>query len=134
LTGSARHSSHVPAVVAHRGYSAVAPENTLAAIAAAGRLDVDWIEIDVSTSRDGVPYVLHDVTVDRTTSGTGALAALDASEVDALDAGSWFSPAFAGQPVPRLAAVVELGVPLLVELKAGEIEPVAACCALRTRR
>jgi glycerophosphoryl diester phosphodiesterase len=112
-------------VIAHRGYSAVAPENTLAAIAAAARLDVDWIEIDVSASRDGIPYVLHDATLDRTTSGTGALAALDSSEVDALDAGTWFSPAFAGQRVPRLAEVVDLAVPLLVEIKAGETAPIA---------
>jgi glycerophosphoryl diester phosphodiesterase len=115
----------VPAVVAHRGYSAVAPENTLAAIAAAGRLDVEWIEIDVSTSRDGVPYVLHDATVNRTTSGSGALAELDSADVDALDAGSWFSPAYAGQRVPSLTSVVELGVPLLVEVKAGDLTEIA---------
>jgi glycerophosphoryl diester phosphodiesterase len=118
-----------PLVIAHRGYSAVAPENTLAAIAAAARCGADWTEIDVAVSLDGVPYLLHDTTVDRTTSGTGALVEQASPALDALDAGAWFSPAFAGQRLPRLEAALALGAPLLVELKAGPVEPVVALLA-----
>lgn len=108
-----------PRVIAHRGHSSVAPENTLAAIAAASAADL--VEIDVDTSADGVPFVLHDATLDRTTDGTGALREHEAAYVDGLDAGSWFSPAFAGQRVPRLTAAVALcaarGARLLLEVK-----------------
>jgi glycerophosphoryl diester phosphodiesterase len=114
----------VPKVVAHRGYSSVAPENTLAAVASGARSGADWVEIDVATSADGHPYVLHDATVDRTTDGTGALAALTAPTLDALDAGSWFAPAFAGQPLPRmdpvLAEVQRGTADLLLEIKGPE--------------
>jgi glycerophosphoryl diester phosphodiesterase len=97
----------------------VAPENTLAAIAAASTADL--VEIDVDTSADGVPYVLHDATLDRTTDGTGALREHGSHHLDGLDAGSWFSPAFAGQRVPRLSAALRLsaarGARLLLEVK-----------------
>ena len=113
-----------PHVVAHRGYSSVAPENTLAAVASGWRSGADWVEIDVATSADGEPYVLHDNTVDRTTDGTGALPALTAPYLDELDAGSWFSPAFAGQVLPRMAPVldeIDLGTAdLLLEIKGPE--------------
>jgi glycerophosphoryl diester phosphodiesterase len=108
-----------PYVIAHRGHSSVAPENTLAAIASASAADL--VEIDVDTSADGVPYVLHDATLDRTTDGTGALREHASAYVDGLDAGSWFSPAFAGQRVPRLTAAARLsaarGARLLLEVK-----------------
>jgi glycerophosphoryl diester phosphodiesterase len=114
----------VPRVVAHRGYSSVTPENTLAATAAGARSGADWVEIDVATSADGVPYVLHDNTVDRTTAGTGALPALQSSYLDGLEAGSWFSPAFTGQPLPRFDAMLDefLRGPseLLLEIKGPE--------------
>jgi glycerophosphoryl diester phosphodiesterase len=111
-----------PAVVAHRGHSAVAPENTLAAVAAARRARADWIEVDVRTSTDGVPVVIHDRTVDRTTGGTGAVAELTAAQLTALDAGSWFSAdGFGGEPVPTFAGVLDdmrrRGGRLLVEIK-----------------
>ena len=97
----------VPRVVAHRGYSSVAPENTLAAYAAGARSGADWVEIDVATSADGVPYVLHDNTVDRTTPGTGALPALQSGYLDGLEAGSWFTPAFGEQPLPRFDPMLD---------------------------
>lgn len=107
--------------VAHRGWSGAAPENTLAAIKLAMSMpEVQWIEIDVQLSRDGVPVVIHDYTVDRTTNGRGAVANLTAAELGALDAGSWMSPAFRGEPVPRFEQVLELTVGrcrLNVELK-----------------
>jgi glycerophosphoryl diester phosphodiesterase len=114
----------VPRVVAHRGYSSVAPENTLAAVASGARSGADWVEIDVATSADGVPYVLHDNTVDRTTEGTGALPSLQSAYLDGLDAGSWFTPAFTGQPLPRFDPMLEeyLRGPadLLLEIKGPE--------------
>ncbi|WP_027931253.1 glycerophosphodiester phosphodiesterase [Amycolatopsis thermoflava] len=114
----------LPLTVAHRGYSAVAPENTLAAIEAGIRAGAEYVEIDAQTTRDGVPVVMHDNTVDRTTPGTGDISTLTAAQVTALDAGSWFSPAFAGQRVPTLGQVLDLvrtsGSTLLLEIKGPE--------------
>ncbi len=107
--------------VAHRGYSAVAPENTLAALAAAIRGGATFLEFDVRTTADGVPVVFHDRTVDRTTDGSGHVWELTVDEVRALDAGSWFSPAYAGVRVPLLTEVLDLvptpGPQLLLEIK-----------------
>jgi glycerophosphoryl diester phosphodiesterase len=105
--------------VAHRGYSAIAPENTLPALAAAGPAGATLVEFDVRTTADGVPVVIHDRTVDRTTNGTGAVWELTIDEVRALDAGSWFSPAYGGVRVPLLAEVLDLlaGSRLLLEIK-----------------
>lgn len=127
-----------PAVIAHRGYSAVAPQNTLAAVEAACRAGVDAVEIDLQPTADGVGAVIHDETVDATTDGTGKVAALTSDEVLRLDAGARFSPVFAGQRVPTLDAV--LGVlarhpetDLLLELKGSwsteQVERVAATIA-----
>jgi glycerophosphoryl diester phosphodiesterase len=94
--------------VAHRGYSAIAPENTLPALAAGALAGATLIEFDVRTTADGVPMVIHDRTVDRTTDGTGHVWELTLDEIRALDAGSWFSPAYAGVRVPLLAEVLDL--------------------------
>ena len=94
--------------IAHRGYSAVAPENTLPALAAAVLGGATFVEFDVRTTADGVPVVIHDRTVDRTTSGTGHVRDLSLDEVRELDAGSWFSPAYAGARVPTLAETLDL--------------------------
>ncbi|GID25894.1 glycerophosphodiester phosphodiesterase [Paractinoplanes brasiliensis] len=106
-------------IVAHRGYSALAPENTLPAFAAAVLGGATLIEFDVRTTADDVPVVIHDRTLDRTTSGSGHVWDLPYSEVAAADAGSWFSPAYAGTRVPTLAAVLELlaDASLLLEIK-----------------
>jgi glycerophosphoryl diester phosphodiesterase len=104
--------------VAHRGYSAVAPENTLPAMAAAALAGATYVEFDVRTTADGVPVVIHDRTVDRTTDGTGHIWELTLEQVRGLDAGSWFSPAFAGVRVPLLAELLDLPMPaLLLEIK-----------------
>ncbi|MDW5597255.1 glycerophosphodiester phosphodiesterase family protein [Conexibacter stalactiti] len=94
--------SAYPRNIAHRGYSSLAPENTLAASAAGARAGADWVETDVLTNAEGVPYISHDGTVDRTTDGTGAVAALTSSYLDTLDAGSWFAPAYRGQRMETL--------------------------------
>ena len=91
---------------AHRGASAVAPENTLAAFVAALAAGADGIELDVHLTRDGVPVVIHDETVDRTTNGSGRIRDLSHAEIDALDAGNWFGPQWRGEKVPTLADVL----------------------------
>jgi glycerophosphoryl diester phosphodiesterase len=89
-------------IVCHRMANEHAPENTFAAAQLCVDWGVDYVEADVWTSRDGVFYLMHDFTVDRTTNGTGYILALTSSEIDRLDAGSWFGPQFAGEKVPRL--------------------------------
>lgn len=111
-----------PQVVAHRGNSSVAPQNTLAALEAAWRAGADSIEIDLQLSADGAAVVIHDDTVDATTDGSGAVHDLDLVELRRLDAGSWFSPAYTGQRVPTFAEVTAFlvarrGIDLLLELK-----------------
>ncbi|MFT4258197.1 glycerophosphodiester phosphodiesterase [Microbacterium sp.] len=96
------------AVVAHRGASTMAPENTLPAIAAAADAHADYVEIDIRMSSDGVPVVIHDSTVDRTTDGTGSVSALTLAELQRLDAGSWFSQEYAGIRIPTLEQVLAL--------------------------
>ena len=89
-------------IVCHKGANEQAPENTFAA----ARLCVDWgidyVEIDVNTSKDGVLYLMHGPEVDRTTNGSGLIVTLLSEEIDQLDAGSWFAPRFAGERVLRL--------------------------------
>ncbi|MBD7917828.1 glycerophosphodiester phosphodiesterase [Cellulomonas sp. Sa3CUA2] len=109
-------------VVAHRGSSWVAPQNTLAAFESAARAGADAIELDVQLTADGHVVVIHDDTLDATTSGSGRLDGTTLADVRALDAGSWFSPAYAGQRVPLLEEVVDLllrhpSVDLLCEVK-----------------
>jgi glycerophosphoryl diester phosphodiesterase len=96
-----------PAIIAHRGASAAAPENTLAAFNLAVALNADAVELDVKLSKDGVPVVMHDATVDRTTDGKGRVSDLTLADLKALDAGSWKEAKFAGERVPRLAEVFE---------------------------
>lgn len=107
---------------AHRGYSAVAPENTLAAFRAAETAGADGIELDIQLSRDGIPVVLHDETVDRTTDGRGTASDFTLPELRELDAGFWFDPAFAGEPLPSLEEVLawaEGRLRLNLEIKAA---------------
>jgi len=94
---------NMPALINHRGASAQAPENTLAAVKRAAELGAQWIEFDVCLTRDGVPVVIHDNSVNRTTNGRGKVARLPYHEIAKLDAGSWFSDAFANERVPTLA-------------------------------
>lgn len=96
-----------PLLWAHRGASAQAPENTLSAFAIACAAGADGLELDVHLSRDGAAVVLHDETVDRTTNGRGLVANFTLRELQELDAGSWFSPRFAGERLPSLVEVLE---------------------------
>jgi glycerophosphoryl diester phosphodiesterase len=97
----------IPRLVCHRGASLIAPENTFAAADAALDKGAHMIELDVRESADGVLYVLHDLTLDRTTDGTGPIHHHSAAEIDALDAGRWFGSEFEGQRIPRLDAYLD---------------------------
>jgi glycerophosphoryl diester phosphodiesterase len=94
-------------VIAHRGASAYAPENTLAAFDLALQLGCRHLELDVDLSRDGQIVVMHDDTVDRTTGGTGPVGSHTLAELRALDAGAWFGPPFAGERIPTYAEILE---------------------------
>lgn len=97
-----------PSVVAHRGLSATAPENTLAAFLSAIDAGVDAIELDVHVTRDDRVVVIHDRTLQRTTTGNGPVRSYTSAEIAAFDAGSWFDPQFASERVPHLAEVLAL--------------------------
>ena len=108
-------------VQAHRGASAIAPENTIAAFRAAAEQGAKWVELDVALSADGELIVIHDDSVDRTSSGTGNLGTLTAAEIAILDGGAWFAPRFAGERIPTLSEVItalgEIGLNINVEIK-----------------
>lgn len=96
-----------PYVIAHRGISARAPENTAAAFGLAFRHPaIKMIELDVRLSRDGSPVVIHDRTLQRTTTGNGAVRNYTLDELLSFDAGSWFHPSFAGERIPVLLDVL----------------------------
>ncbi len=94
-----------PQWVAHRGAGKLAPENTLAAFELGARHGYRMFECDVKLSADGVPFLLHDATLDRTTNGNGPANALTWAQLKELDAGSWHSPAYEGEPLTRLDTV-----------------------------
>ncbi|UVI32900.1 glycerophosphodiester phosphodiesterase [Paenibacillus spongiae] len=108
-------------IVAHRGWSGAAPENTLAAFKLAlSDADIACIELDVHLSKDGVPVVIHDHTLDRTTNGTGFVQSLTYEELRSLDAGSWYAPQYHDEKLPTLEEVLLLTkgrCRLAVELK-----------------
>lgn len=111
-----------PELMAHRGNSALAPENTLAAFGRALDTPAQWIELDVHLTADGQVVVMHDATVNRTTNGSGAIVDLTLSQLKALDAGSWFGAEFTNERVPTLAEVVALvgkRIRLNVEIKSA---------------
>lgn len=114
-------------LIAHRGYSATAPENTLASFQAALEQPIMGVEFDVHLSADGIPVVIHDASVDRTTNGQGKVAEKTLAQLQALDAGSWFDSRFAKETIPTLAEVLALfsGTPvqLYIELKSPQNWP-----------
>lgn len=120
--------------IGHRGGAfGVAPDNTLASVQRAIDDGIPVIEIDTRLSADGVPILLHDATVDRTTDGTGEAAGLTVSALKLLDAGSWFDPSFAGQRIPTVQEVMALAKGKLIlyfDLKVpGQIAGIQAAAA-----
>jgi len=130
-----------PLIFAHRGGAGLAPENTLVAFRHALALGVDGLELDVHLSRDGVPVVIHDRTVDRTTSGRGPVAKISADALAALDAAAHFG-ADRGYPfrdrghgVPTLAAVLDAcpATRVIIEMKDGTAALAGAVVAVVRR-
>jgi glycerophosphoryl diester phosphodiesterase len=106
-------------VIAHRGASGTRPENTMVAFRRAVELGSHMIELDVQLTRDGEVVVIHDWTLGRTTTGRGRVHRWALRELQALDAGTWFDTAYAGERVPTLAEVLDaVPIPINVELKA----------------
>ncbi len=110
-----------PRIQAHRGAGALAPENTLAAIRHSYRLGFRAIEVDARLTRDEVPVLFHDRTLERTTDGRGAVAETMAAEIARLDAGQWFGPQYRGERVPTLAETIAFcraqGICMNLEIK-----------------
>lgn len=134
-------ASHRPLIIAHRGYSALAPENTLESFRLALGAGADLVELDYYHSRDGVPMVFHDSTLDRTSDAVRrwgekkvSPSSRSADELASLDVGSWFHPRHAGLRLPRLSEALDLiqsnGV-TLVERKGGDA---ATCVRLLAER
>ncbi len=96
-----------PFLWAHRGASCCTPENTMMAFAAAVECGADGIELDIHLTRDGIPVVIHDETLQRTTGGYGPVAARTWQQLQQLDAGSWFAAEFAGETIPSLEEVLQ---------------------------
>lgn len=95
-------------IMAHRGWSGKSPENTLAAIKlAVNEPSISAIELDVQLSKDGIPVVIHDFTVNRTTNGSGFVKDFTLKQLRSLDAGRWFSPDFEGEKIPTLEEVLQ---------------------------
>ena len=112
-------------IIAHRGVSSIAPENTMPAFQLGIDLNVDYIELDVQKSSDDSLMVIHDPTVDGTTSYSGFVSSYSYNELKLMDAGSWFSNDYVGVEIPTLFEVLQLAqgkIKVCVELKASNIE------------
>lgn len=128
--------SHRPLLIGHRGYSAIAPENTLPSFQMALDAGAKLVELDYHESDDGVPVVIHDHILDRTTNARKKwrkrrikVSSKTAAEIQTLDAGSWFDAKFSGTKVPTLAEALELicssGGVAVIEHKSGDAETLA---------
>ncbi len=113
-----KDSNFIPFIIAHRGDSANAPENTLAAFRLALENRADGIELDVMLSADQKLVVIHDDTLDRTTNGHGQVSDTPLAAMRDLDAGRWFKPEFEGEPIPLLEEVfAEFGSKFLINVE-----------------
>ena len=115
-------SIKLPKVIGHRGAAAYAPENTLESIHTAADMGVEWVELDVKLTKDDIPIIFHDETLDRTTNGSGKVAETNYDDIKQLEAGSWFGESFAGIKIPTLEEAVDI----LIERNLGlnlEIKP-----------
>lgn len=122
-------------IVVHRGANDVAPENTMASAQVCADLGVEYVEIDVWRSLDGVHYIMHDPTLNRTTNGTGAIALRTSRYIDRLEAGSWFAPEYANERVPRLEQFLDWAagrVKVYLDVKTGNLRRIVRM--IRERR
>ncbi len=116
-------------IIAHRGVHTAAPENTIPAFEKAMELGLDYIEVDVRTSKDGRLFILHNDTVDARTNGSGTARELLWKDLRDLDAGSWFAPKFAGTRLPTFEEVLQLTkgrIGLYLDLKDADTEKVVS--------
>ena len=106
LFGGLRSPGDASFIVAHRGDRTVAPENTMPALQAALDGPMGYVETDIQLTKDLVPVLMHDTWVNRTTNGNGRVGDLTLAQLQELDAGAWYSPAFAGTRVPTLESLL----------------------------
>lgn len=111
-----------PILIAHRGASAFAPENTLPAMQLAHQLGALWVEFDVMLSQDGFPFIFHDDTLDRTTLHKGYFCKTSRQEIQQLDAGSWFNAKFHATPIPSLEDMLKYLAQIRMQINL-EIKP-----------
>ncbi|MFA5040561.1 MAG: glycerophosphodiester phosphodiesterase family protein [Bdellovibrionales bacterium] len=111
----------IPPFIAHRGAPKLAPENSLESFIVARDSGAKWIETDVKLTSDGIPILIHDETLDRTTNGQGLVSQTSWKTIQTLDAGSWFSPAFSNTRVTSLTEMLTFcsssRMRLILELK-----------------
>lgn len=121
----------IPHIVAHRGASIEAPENTIAAFRVAGARAAKWIECDVTLSSDNKCVLIHDDTLERTTDGTGPIHHSDLATLRGLDAGAWFSDIYIGERIPTLTDTLEtlhfMEMGANLEIKPSGCDPVRLC-------
>lgn len=124
------------AVIGHRGIASLAPENTLASFTLAHQHQIEWIEVDASILGDDTVVLCHDDTLNRCSNGQGPLLSINKDDLLKLDAGSWFSEAFSGEPIPTLAEALTLlsgfnmGLNLELKPQAG-VSPVKTVSLIR---
>lgn len=109
-------------IIAHRGASAYAPENTACAIKKAAKMGASWVEVDINISHEHTPVVFHDMTLERCSNGIGKLTQTSNQTLEKLDFGSWFSPEFKGEPLLSLEALIHLALEYKLALNL-EIKP-----------
>lgn len=118
-------SIKIPVTSGHRGANAIAPENTMASADSCIKYGVDYMECDVCISKDSVFYLLHDSILDRTTNGKGNIGNWLSTDIDTLDAGSWFGSEFVGQRVLRFSDLLnkakKSGLRVTVDYRNGDL-------------
>lgn len=121
----------IPHIVAHRGASIEAPENTIAAFRVAGARGAKWIECDVTLSSDNKCVLIHDDTLERTTNGSGPIFETELAALRQLDAGGWFSDIYKGERIPTLTDTLEtlyfMDMGANLEIKPSGCDPVRLC-------
>ncbi len=114
----------LPKIIGHRGCAGYAPENTLEAIHTAADMGIDWVELDVKLTKDEIPIIFHDETLERTTGESGNVANLTLNEIKELDCGSWYGESFIGVKIPTLEEAIDVlidrGLGLNLEIKPCE--------------
>ncbi len=110
-------SPKLPKIIGHRGCAAYAPENTLEGLHTAADMGIEWVEFDVTLTKDQIPVLFHDDTLERTTNGSGPIAEATYEDIRQLEAGSWFGDSFAGIKIPTLEEAIDV----LIERELGLI-------------